>query len=91
MNYQKLGDPTITITAKLFAAFQEAYDVPELERTVAAGTTVGDIFDQILAEKPELERWRSLTRFGVNLQFVPPETVLQPGDELVAIPPVSGG
>ncbi|MEM6501549.1 MAG: MoaD/ThiS family protein [Cyanobacteria bacterium P01_C01_bin.89] len=86
-----MGDPTITITVKLFAAFQEAYDVPELERTVAAGTTVGDIFDQILAEKPELERWRSLTRFGVNLQFVPPETVLQPGDELVAIPPVSGG
>ncbi|MEM9245581.1 MAG: MoaD/ThiS family protein [Cyanobacteria bacterium P01_F01_bin.153] len=86
-----MGDSTITITVKLFAAFQEAYDVPELERTVAAGTTVGDIFDQILAEKPELERWRSLTRFGVNLQFVPPETVLRSGDELVAIPPVSGG
>ncbi|MGD1850993.1 MAG: MoaD/ThiS family protein [Cyanophyceae cyanobacterium] len=76
---------------KLFAAFQEAYNLPELERTVAVGTTVGEIFSQILAERPELEKWRSLTRFGVNLQFVPPETVLQSGDEVVAIPPVSGG
>ena len=82
---------TITITIKLFAAFQEAYGVPELQRTIVSGTTVNQVFSQLLSEKPELEQWRSLTRFGVNLQFVPPDTVLQAGDEMVAIPPVSGG
>ena len=86
-----MSDRTITITIKLFAAFQEAYGLTELERTVVAGTTVVQVFEQLLTEKPELERWRSLTRFGLNLQFVSPETVLQQGDELVAIPPVSGG
>ena len=86
-----MSDSTITITIKLFAAFQEAYGLPELVKEVPSGTTVAQIFDQLLGEKPELEQWRSLTRFGVNLQFVPPDTVLNNGDELVAIPPVSGG
>ncbi|MEQ8961643.1 MAG: MoaD/ThiS family protein, partial [Coleofasciculus sp. C2-GNP5-27] len=35
--------------------------------------------------------WRDLTRFGINLQFVEPDTILQAGDEVVLIPPVSGG
>jgi molybdopterin synthase sulfur carrier subunit len=42
-------------------------------------------------EHPELAPWRSLTRFGVNYQFVSPETLLNAGDEVVFIPPVSGG
>ena len=86
-----MSTPTITITIKLFAAFQDAYGQGELQRQILVGTTVADILQQLLAERPELERWRSLTRFGVNCQFVSPETVLQSGDELVMIPPVSGG
>jgi sulfur-carrier protein len=49
------------------------------------------VCDRLLTEHPELEVWRDLTRFGVNLQFVEPDTVLQTGDEVVLIPPVSGG
>lgn len=86
-----MSPTTITITIKLFAAFQDAYGQGELQRQIPVGTTVADILQQLLAERPELERWRSLTRFGVNFQFVSPETVLQSGDELVMIPPVSGG
>jgi sulfur-carrier protein len=81
----------ITITLKLFAAYQEAYGVPERVLEFPAGTTVGQVCDRLIAEHPELERWRNLTRFGVNLQFVDAETVLQTGDEVVLIPPVSGG
>ncbi|WP_416671973.1 MoaD/ThiS family protein [Egbenema bharatensis] len=81
----------ITITVKLFAAYQEAYGVPELELQMAEGTSVAAVRDRLITEHPELERWRDLTRFGVNLQFVEPQTVLQAGDEVVLIPPVSGG
>lgn len=80
-----------TITVKLFAAYQEAYGVPELVLELPAGTTVAGVRDRLLTEHPELERWRDLTRFGVNLQFVDPATVLQDKDEVVLIPPVSGG
>jgi sulfur-carrier protein len=84
------ADP-IAITVKLFAAYQEAYGVTELELELPAGTTVKEVCDRLLTEHPELEVWRHLTRFGVNLQFVASDTVLQTGDEVVLIPPVSGG
>ena len=81
----------IAITVKLFAAYQEAYGVPELTLNLPVGTTAAEVCDRICAEYPSLESWRPLTRFGINLQFVPPDTPLQHGDEMVLIPPVSGG
>lgn len=86
-----MAESTVTITIKLFAAYQEAYGVPELVLELPAGATVAEVRDRLIQEHPELERWRDLTRFGVNLQFVEPDTVLQSGDEVVLIPPVSGG
>jgi len=81
----------ITVTVKLFAAYQEAYGVPELRLQVPAGTTVAEVRDRLVKEHPELEQWRDLTRFGINLEFVEPKTAVQEGDEVVFIPPVSGG
>ena len=81
----------IKVTVKLFAAYQDAYGQPELKLELPTGTTVTDVRDRLLTEHPELESWRDLTRFGVNLQFVEPDTTLQSGDEVVLIPPVSGG
>ncbi|MBF2048395.1 MAG: MoaD/ThiS family protein [Leptolyngbya sp. IPPAS B-1204] len=81
----------VTITIKLFAAYQEAYGLPELVLEVPAGTTVAQVLDRLLAEHPELEQWRDVTRFGVNLQFVAADTPVQHHDEVVLIPPVSGG
>lgn len=82
---------TINVTIKLFAAYQEAYGVPELVREFPSETSVGKVLEKIIAEHPELSQWQKITRFGVNLQFVEPDTVLQDGDEVVFIPPVSGG
>lgn len=86
-----MTETTITIVVKLFAAYQEAYGVPELRLTIPSGTSVADIRDRLITDHPELEEWRELTRFGVNLEFVSPETPLIEGDEVVLIPPVSGG
>jgi molybdopterin synthase sulfur carrier subunit len=81
----------IKVTVKLFAAYQEAYGLPELILELAPETTVAEVRDRLIAEHPELEQWRNLTRFGVNLHFVEANTVLNDGDEIVLIPPVSGG
>ncbi|MBE9179203.1 MoaD/ThiS family protein [Oculatella sp. LEGE 06141] len=86
-----MSDPTVTVTVKLFAAYQEAYGVPELVLDLPRGSAVSDVRDRLLADHPELEQWRDVTRFGINLQFVEPDAVLQSGDEVVLIPPVSGG
>ncbi len=86
-----MPEASITITIKLFAAYQEAYGVSELLREFPPQTPVVAVLDNIIAQHPELNRWRNLTRFGINLQFVEPDTLLQNGDEVVLIPPVSGG
>ncbi|MEA5509518.1 MoaD/ThiS family protein [Crocosphaera sp. UHCC 0190] len=86
-----MSQALITITIKLFAIYQEAYGVPELRRQFPPETTVSTVLDGLLREHPPLAKWRDLTRFGVNLQFVEGDTFLKDGDELVLIPPVSGG
>lgn len=81
----------ITITIKLFAIYQEVYGVSELKRQFTSGTTVSDVLLMIIEEHPQLKKWQSITRFSINYQFVEAEAQLQDGDELVFIPPVSGG
>ncbi|OAB56399.1 molybdopterin synthase sulfur carrier subunit [Phormidium willei BDU 130791] len=81
----------ITIIVKLFAAYQEAYQVDQLTWQFPANSPVSCVLDRCLAEHPQLQNWRDLTRFGINLEFVSPQTLLQDGDEVVLIPPVSGG
>lgn len=80
-----------TVTVKLFAIYQEAYGVPEVTWTFPAQSPVQAVLDRALAEHPRLEPWRDRTRLGLNLQFVAADTPLADGDEVVLIPPVSGG
>lgn len=82
---------TITVTIKLFAAYQEAYGVPELTLEFPPQTPVVTVLEKLISEHPELNQWRELTRFGINLEFVQPDVLLKDGDEVVLIPPVSGG
>jgi molybdopterin synthase sulfur carrier subunit len=79
------------ITVKLFAAYQEAYGQPELMLDIPAGTTVAMVGERIREPFPLLHALAEVTRYGVNLAFVDPDTILQEGDEVVLIPPVSGG
>jgi sulfur-carrier protein len=86
-----MSESQITITVKLFAAYQEAYGVSELTLNFSHPTPAIAVLDFLLDRQPQLEPLRNLTRFGVNLQFVDGNTLLQDKDEVVLIPPVSGG
>lgn len=84
-------EENITVKVKLFAIYQEAFATPELNLVLSEQTKVGEVLDNLIKQKPFLSKWQSVTRFGVNLQFVTADTVLRDGDEVVLIPPVSGG
>ncbi|MEM8603149.1 MAG: MoaD/ThiS family protein [Cyanobacteria bacterium P01_H01_bin.121] len=86
-----MSTATIQVTVKLFAAYQEVLGQTELQLELPSATPVQAICDRLIADHPELAQWRDLTRFGINLQFAEPGTALQDGDEVVLIPPVSGG
>jgi sulfur-carrier protein len=81
----------ITATIKLFAVYQEEFDTHEISRQFPANTPVSGVLERLIHERPNLARWREVTRFGINMDFVEPETIVHDRDEVVLIPPVSGG
>jgi sulfur-carrier protein len=86
-----LPDREITITIKLFAVYQEAFDAPEISYQFPPNTPVKAVLDRLTLDRPQLARWHDITRFGINLEFVDPDTIMLDRDEVVLIPPVSGG
>jgi sulfur-carrier protein len=81
----------IQVKVKLFAVYQEVFGKSELDLALLPETTVEQVLTSLIEQQPKLAKWRDVTRFGINLQFVESATVLQNGDEIVLIPPVSGG
>ncbi len=86
-----MSESDIKVKVKLFAVYQEVFDVSELELVFPLQTTVDKVLESLIKQKPQLAKWQEVTRFGVNLKFVESNTILQDGDEVVLIPPVSGG
>ncbi len=82
---------TFSVTVRLFAVFREALGASALTREVAPGTTVGGLLAQLIAEHPGLDGAEKAVSFSVNRVYASAETVLQAGDEVAFIPPVSGG
>ncbi|MFC6764070.1 ubiquitin-like small modifier protein 1 [Natrinema soli] len=88
---------------KLFADLAERAGSKHVTVDAAAGDTVGDALEELLADAPELEgrvledgELRSqinVLRNGTNVLVEEEgmETVLEEGDELALFPPVSGG
>lgn len=87
----KSSEDRVQVKVKLFAVYQEVFGTADLDLELLPETTVGEVLESLIKQQPQIEKWRSVTRFGVNLQFVESDTVLQDGDEVVLIPPVSGG
>lgn len=54
------------------------------------GTTVGELRNQLMVDFPAFEKLRSL-KFAVNAEYVEDTFELKETDEVVLIPPVSGG
>ena len=81
----------ITVTIKLFAVYQEAFGRDEISYQFPLNTPVKAVLDRLTLDRPQLARWHDVTRFGINLEFVDPDTMMLDRDEVVLIPPVSGG
>lgn len=76
----------------LFALLAETASRREVQLVLPAGSTVRDAVDQLMQAYPRLQNApMQHVFFAVNHEYAPEETVLNDGDELALIPPVSGG
>ena len=79
------------VRVRLFAMQREAAGTKELRVEIADGATVDDAWAAAVATVPALAPGRDALRFAVNGAYAEPATCLADGDEVAAIPPVSGG
>ena len=79
------------ITMKLFALMREKAGTDTIALEVPAGAALTQAVATLVRQYPMLEPYIVNTRCALRMDFVDPETILTEGDELVLIPPVSGG
>ncbi len=78
------------ITVRFFALGRELVGRDTLSREIAENTSVAAVLESLKSEYPQLAKLNSFL-LAVNMEYVPPEALLNEGDELAIIPPVSGG
>jgi molybdopterin synthase catalytic subunit len=79
------------LTLKLFATLRERARVAEISREFPEGTTVREIWHDLLMEFPALGGHDGGIAFAVNHEYVNDDYCPRNGDEVALIPPVSGG
>jgi len=79
------------VRVRLFASLREAAGVSEVPLDLPAGSTAEDAWGRLAGDFPSLATRRASLAVSVSRRYVRFDEVLREGDELVFIPPVSGG
>jgi molybdopterin synthase sulfur carrier subunit len=79
------------VRVRLFAALREAAGRGEVDLDLPDGSTAEDAWRRLAQEHPALSGRRASLQAAVNRRYAPFDQPLAAGDEVVFIPPVSGG
>ena len=79
------------ISILFFASAQDATGSSDITWECAEGTTIEQCVLELQARYPALTALVPRLRFAVNAEFAAPSAVLNPGDALALLPPMSGG
>lgn len=77
-----------------FARVREAVGLDAEQRDVAAGTSIAQLIDLLLAESGNYARAfadRGKLRFALDQKMVPDDALIDGAKELAVFPPVTGG
>ena len=88
------SEPRLTmlrVRARLFAIQRELVGSREVALELAPGATIETAWAALVERHPVLAPGRPAVRFARNGEYADPTTMLDDGDELAIIPPVSGG
>jgi molybdopterin synthase sulfur carrier subunit len=81
----------VRVRVRLFASLRETVGGSEVPLELPAGATAEEVWQRLAADFPALAPQRASLAVSVNRRYARFDTALQDGDELVFIPPVSGG
>lgn len=79
------------IKVKFFAILRERAGTAEVIKEIGEGSTVSDLWRALQQDFPKLNVSGIRLLYAVNQNYVKPESRLNDQDEVVFIPPVSGG
>ncbi len=79
------------VRVKFFAILREKVGAAEITRDIEAGGTVGDLWRALQKDYPKIDVPGIRLLYAVNQNYVTPDYALKEADEVVFIPPVSGG
>ena len=80
----------IQVNIKCFSQVKYALETDEIKLELEVGTTTVEL-EKIIREKASGKLDQVSLRVAINQKYVPNETELKDGDEVVFIPPVQGG
>lgn len=79
------------VRVKFFAILRERAGAPEVEKDIAEGSTVADLWHALQRQYPKLDVPGIRLLYAVNQNYVSVDHELRENDEVVFVPPVSGG
>lgn len=81
----------IKVRAELYSRLKEIVDASVIELSLPENATVNALFEQLKKRYPELRDFDKSVLFGIGLEFVERDRVLNDGDTIAIMPPVQGG
>jgi molybdopterin synthase sulfur carrier subunit len=81
----------MTLEVLLFADVAQTCGTDRLSTTCPQGSTVDQLLTLLIVHHPELASKRDAVAVAVNECYVECDHILQDGDTVALIPPVSGG
>ncbi len=79
------------VKVKFFATLRERVGANEITKEVVVGCTVGKLWATLQQDYPKLASVNMKLLYAVNKDYVGADHVLSDMDEVVFVPPVSGG
>ena len=81
----------MSVTISFYSYFKDLAGTGQTAETMAAGSTLGDLFEALALRFPKLAAMQKSTLMAVGLDYQPRSYVLKEGDEVSLFPPVQGG
>jgi len=79
------------VRVRFFAILRERVGNAEITKEIAEGSTVQQLWESLQKDHPQLPSSKLKLLYAVNKDYVNGDHILKDLDEVVIVPPVSGG